>query len=89
MKEIEIRIAAFLASKSLKTRSNVPFTIESYQKDGNGNVTALVGTVSVVVKEGEETIDAPMLWTSNGNAMAQNAVQYDLVEELPVAELGK
>lgn len=89
MKEIEIKIAAFIANKKVKTRCGVPHNVDSFQRDGNGNVSALVGTVAIPTKEGEEPTLQPMLWTTNGNAMSSQPMLYDLVEELSIDELGK
>ena len=91
MKELEIKIAAFIANENVKTRSGAAHKVVSFQRDGNGNVTTLVGTVKEKVKkeEGFEEVDTPMLWTSNGNALCNQPMIYDLVEELPIADLGK
>lgn len=91
MKEIELKIAAFIANKNLKTRSGVPFKVNSFQRDGSGNVTALVGTITETVNDGGTDIqkEVEMLWTPNGNAFCNKPLVFDLIEELPVDELGK
>jgi O-succinylbenzoate synthase len=92
MKELELKIAAFVANKNLKTRSGVPYEVKSFQRDGSGNVTALVGTVTETIRnqEGEEeTVKTEMIWTPNGNAYCNKPMVFDLIEELPVSELGK
>lgn len=88
MVTIEQKIAEFIKNPNLKCRSGVPFKVNSYQKDATGNVTALVGKVTEINQEGTaQEID--MLWNSNGNALCNKPMVYDLVEELPVDELGK
>lgn len=54
------------------------------------SVSALVGTVTdKIVKDGIEKTEAfEILWTTNGNAMNNPPAIYDLVVELPIAELG-
>jgi hypothetical protein len=59
------------------TRSGVPFVITSVQKDGQGMVNTLKGTVSV---NGQ---NQPMLWNVVGRAFASNTTEFDLVEEIP------
>lgn len=91
MKEVEIKIAAFLANPKLKVRSGVPFTVTEFHRDGNGNVTALAGTITETAMEAGAPVEKviPMLWTSNGNAMCNQPMLYDLIEELPIADLGQ
>ena len=91
MKELEVKIAAFIANKNVKTRSGVQHSVVSFQKDASGNVTALVGTVKEKIKseEGIQEVDTPMMWTSNGNALCNQPMIYDLVEELTIDNLGK
>lgn len=89
MKEIEIKIAEFINNPKVKTRCGAAHTVDSFQRDGAGNVTALVGTVMVSMVEGEDPAPQKMLWTSNGNAMSAAPMLYDLVEEKPISDLGK
>ncbi len=92
MKELELRIAAFIANENVKTRSGVDFKVLTFQKDGNGQVTTLAGTVTEkrsIGTEGFKDELVPMLWTTNGNALCNQPGIYDLVEELPIEQLGK
>lgn len=91
MRELEVKIAAFIANKNLKTRSGVPFKVNTFQRDGNGNVTGLVGTITETAEFDGQVVskEVEMFWTTNGNAYCNKPMVYDLVEELPVEELGK
>lgn len=89
MKEIEVKIAEFVKSPNLKTRCGVPHEVNGFQRDGNGNVSALVGFVTITKKEGEEPKPQEILWTTNGNGMNCPPMIYDLVEHLSIEELGK
>lgn len=92
MKEAEIKISGFLSNPNVKTRSGVPYEVKSFQRDGSGNVTALVGTVTETIKNQageEETVETEMIWNPNGNAFCNKPMVFDLIEELPVSELGK
>lgn len=88
MKEFEIKIAEFIANKNTKTRSGVKFEVVGFQKDGNGNVSTLIGTVTEKNEAGEEK-PVEMLWNPTGSALCNIPLKYDLVTELPIAELGK
>ena len=54
MKELEIKVAAFIASQNVKTISGAEYDITSFQKDCNGNIAYLVGTVKEKSKQQRE-----------------------------------
>ncbi len=70
----ESQLVTFI-SKAV-TRSGVPFSIGSVQKDGQGMVNTLKGTVTV---NGQSQA---MLWNVLGRAFASNTTEFDLVEEV-------
>lgn len=70
----ESQLVSFI-SKAV-TRSGVPFAVTTIQKDGQGMVNTLKGTVTV---NGQPQT---MLWNVVGRAFASNTTEFDLVEEL-------
>lgn len=92
MKELEIKIAQFFSNPKVKTRSGVPHNVNSFQRDANGNITGIVGTITEKVKANDGTeseLKTEMLWSSTGQAYCNKPMVFDLVEELPISELGK
>jgi hypothetical protein len=74
MNSPENQLVTFI-SKAV-TRSGVPFEISTVQKDGQGMVNTLKGTVTV---DGQ---NQPMLWNVLGRAFTSNTTEFDLVEEV-------
>ncbi len=70
----ESQLVAFIGKAV--TRSGVPFQVASVQKDGQGMVNTLKGTVTVGGQ------DQAMLWNVLGRAFASNTTEFDLVEEV-------
>ena len=71
------QLKAFL--KKAISRGNVPFKVEAIQKDMQGNITALSGTVTETFDGKQEVL--PMLWNLAGTALVNNPpLKYDLVE---------
>ena len=75
MTELETKLLQFLQSKNLKTRNGVPFKVNGVQKDPQGNISFIAGTVNV---DGE---DVSVLWNANCCAQCVPQLIYDLVVE--------
>lgn len=75
MTELEIKLQQFLQNKNLKTRNGVPFKVTGVQKDPQGNISMISGTVTV------DKEDVDVLWNANCSAQCVPQLIYDLVIE--------
>lgn len=76
MKEIKIRLVDFLAKAKKTTRGGFNYKVTNFQKDGNGNIINLKGTI-----KGEDGKDVEVFWNIAGTALTQAQLIYDIVEE--------
>ena len=72
-------------AQSATTRCGLPFEIKAVQKNREGEVTAVKGSISLKGEKGE-TVSHDMLWNLKGQAMLLGE-QFDLVVEQSIDEL--
>lgn len=64
-----------------KTRSGVAFKATAFQKDLNGNIAMIAGTVTEA-NEKAEMVEREMLWNINGYCTTSSVpMKYDLIVE--------